>query len=204
MTSREQHWQRLYQDKAPHEVTWYQADPRTSLQMIHATGVDKNADIIDVGGGTSVLVDRLLAEGFQRVSVLDISGQALARTRQRLGAAADGVRWLHTDATELQATAEYDLWHDRAVFHFLTEADDRRRYVEALGRALKSNGHVIMATFAVGGPTMCSGLNIVQYDSEKLCGELGSSFQLVEVQDEMHVTPAGKPQAFTYFRLLMQ
>lgn len=201
MTDRKQHWEQVYANKSSLEVSWYQAEPRLSLELIHRSGLGKDAPLIDVGGGASLLVDRLQAEGYRRLAVLDISGAALAVAHQRLGAHATDIEWYEADVTQFNAPHPFNLWHDRAVFHFLTAADDRRRYVEVLRRTLVSGGHVIIAAFALGGPTLCSGLEIVQYDAAKLMAELGPNFRLEEQQTETHLTPAGKEQSFGFFRL---
>jgi len=198
--SRKEHWEAIYTDLSPEEVSWYQKDPGLSLEMIHCTGLKKDGLVIDVGGGASVLVDRLLDEGYRRVAVLDLSAKALACAKQRLGERADQVEWIEADVTGVVLPRVYDLWHDRAVFHFLTEADDRKKYLETMRRGVRSGGHVIIATFAVGGPTKCSGLDIVQYDARKLSGELGPEFTLIEQKAERHITPIGKEQQFGYFR----
>jgi len=197
---RKQHWENVYTNKSPLEVSWYQTEPRLSLELIQATGIDKGAPVIDVGGGASVLVDRLLAAGYRDLSVLDISGQALAHARKRLGEQAARVEWLEADITTFIPPHPYHLWHDRAVFHFLTQADDRRRYVDCLQRALVPGGHLILAAFALGGPLKCSNLDIVQYDAMKLSVELGPGFRLIEQRDELHDTPSGKQQKFGYYR----
>lgn len=202
--SRKEHWERVYGTKSPLAVSWYQDEPRLSWQLIEHTAVETGAAIIDVGGGASVLVDRLVGAGYSQVTVLDISGKALAWARERLGARASAVTWLETDVTRFTPPRQFDLWHDRAVFHFLTEADDRRRYLEALRRGLKPGGHLIMAAFAIGGPVKCSDLDIVQYDADKLSAELGEAFRLVEETGEVHITPAGKEQKFAYFRFVRE
>lgn len=204
VSSRKQHWEDVYGTKSPLNVSWYQDEPRLSLDLIEHTGVGKGAAIIDVGGGASVLVDRLVAAGYAQVTVLDISGKALAWAQERLGRAASKVTWVETDITAFEPPLQFDLWHDRAVFHFLTDAGDRRRYVEALKRGLKPGGHLIMAAFAIGGPLKCSNLDIVQYDAQKLSAELGDAFKLVEEAGEVHITPANKEQKFAYFRLVRQ
>jgi SAM-dependent methyltransferase len=201
MPTRKQHWEQVYANKSAFEVSWHQAEPRLSLELIHHSGLGRDAPIIDVGGGTSLLVDRLQAEGYRQLAVLDISGAALGVARQRLGAHAAAIEWYEADVTQFNAPHPFGLWHDRAVFHFLTAADDRQRYVEVLKRTLVSGGHVIIAAFALGGPTRCSGLEIVQYDAEKLMAELGAGFHLDEQQTESHLTPAGKEQKFGFFRL---
>ncbi len=202
MFDKKNHWERKYTDDSPFEVSWYQKEPVLSLQLIHNTGIAKNAPVIDVGGGASVLVDCLLEKGFSRLAVLDISSKALAYARERLGQKAQEVEWYEADITEFMTPHLFSLWHDRAVFHFLTEVADRRNYVEALKRSLEPRGHLVLSAFAIGGPTRCSGLDIIQYDSEKICRELGEEFQLVEEIGEIHVTPANKEQKFTYFRFV--
>ena len=204
MTDRKEHWDHVYQDKSALEVSWYQQKPALSLGMIKHTEVAKTSAIIDIGGGASTLVDCLLSDGFTNISVLDISANALRQAQQRLGSKADNIHWLVTDITSFIAAAKFDLWHDRAVFHFLTENADRLAYVSVLKRSLQPGGHVIMAAFAIGGPVKCSGLDIVQYDANKLCNELGAEFKLVEEASEIHLTPAGKEQKFGYFRFIYQ
>lgn len=201
MTDRKKHWEQVYANKSSLEVSWYQAEPRLSLELIQRSGLGKDAPLIDVGGGASLLVDRLQAQGYRRLAVLDISGAALAVARQRLGAHAADIEWYEADVTRFSAPHPFSLWHDRAVFHFLTAAEDRQHYVDVLRRTLVSGGHVIIAAFAPGGPTLCSGLEIVQYDAAKLMAELGPNFHLEEQQTETHLTPAGKEQRFGFFRL---
>lgn len=194
------HWENVYTDKSPLAVSWYQTEPTLSLELIERSGVPRAAPVIDVGGGASVLVDHLLERGYSAVAVLDIAGRALEHARTRLGERAGQVEWFESDVTQFIAPHAYSLWHDRAVFHFLTEAGDRRRYVETLRRSLASDGQVIMAAFAIGGPTRCSDLDIVQYDAARLSAELGAGFVLVEEASEVHRTPAGKLQQFGFFR----
>jgi len=201
MIDRKQHWEQVYTSKSSLEVSWYQAEPRLSLELIQRSGIGREAPIIDVGGGASLLVDRLQAEGYKRLAVLDISAAALATARHRLGPRAGEIEWIEADVTQFVAPHAFALWHDRAVFHFLTAGEDRRRYVEALRHALVPDGHVVIAAFAIGGPTVCSGLEIVQYDATKLLAELGPDFRLEEELAEIHRTPAGKDQKFGFFRL---
>lgn len=202
MSDRKKHWENVYKNKSPLEVSWYVTEPVLSLQLIHNAQVAVDAPIIDVGGGASVLIDHLLGKGCTRLDVLDISANALAAARSRLGDKACAVEWYDDDVTCFNPPHQYAVWHDRAVFHFLTEQADRRRYVEVLQRALEPGGHVIIAAFAIGGPTQCSGLDIVQYDAEKLQAELGEDFELVEERSELHITPAKKEQQFSYFRFV--
>lgn len=198
--NRKTHWEDVYRNKSPLDVSWYQKEPSLSLQLIDSTGLSPDAAIIDIGGGASTLVDHLATRGYKHLAVLDISGQALAATRKRLGTTADNIEWFEADITSFQAPHQFDLWHDRAVFHFLTDAADREKYVENLKLTLKPGGHLIMAAFTLGGPHKCSGLDIVQYDATKLLTELGSGFSLQEEHFETHLTPADKEQQFAYFR----
>lgn len=199
---RKRHWETVYEQKSPLEVSWYQSDPLLSLELIQNTGIPQDAAIIDVGGGASILVDRLLASGYRNVSVLDLSAKALAYAQARLGGTSHRATWIEADITAFIPPINYDLWHDRAVFHFLTNAEDRRKYVDALKHGVRSGGHIIIAAFAIGGPTQCSGLDIVQYDAEKLSETLGEQFRLAEERIELHVTPANREQKFVYFRLV--
>jgi 2-polyprenyl-3-methyl-5-hydroxy-6-metoxy-1,4-benzoquinol methylase len=199
-TDRKAHWEQIYATKSPAEVSWYQAEPTLSLELIHNAGVPRSARIIDVGGGASVLVDFLCREGFTQVAVLDISGAAIRYAQTRLGKAADRVEWFESDITAFSPPHRFDLWHDRAVFHFLTKAQDRTRYVRVLRQALVPGGHVIIAAFALGGPTQCSGLDVVQYDAESMAAELGAEFTLRQASQELHRTPGNKQQPFNYFR----
>ncbi|RRQ22143.1 class I SAM-dependent methyltransferase [Thiohalobacter thiocyanaticus] len=202
MTDRKSHWEAIYRDKSPLEVSWYQQEPALSLELIRHSGIAHDAPIIDVGGGASVLVDRLQAAGYTNLSVLDISTQALACARRRLGMAAEHIDWIEADITAFSPSCNYALWHDRAVFHFLTGKVDRVRYVEVLHRALPPGGQLIIAAFAIGGPEKCSGLDIIQYDADRLLAELGPGFELVETRHEAHLTPAGGEQKFSYFRFI--
>jgi 2-polyprenyl-3-methyl-5-hydroxy-6-metoxy-1,4-benzoquinol methylase len=193
------HWERIYHTLAPTELSWYQELPRLSLELIQSTGAPKAAQIIDVGGGTSTLVDELLVEGYQHITVLDLAGTALERARQRLGARAAAVTWVEADITTVELPPHsYDVWHDRAVFHFLTQPDERLRYVETMRHAVRSDGHVIVATFALEGPTRCSGLDVVRYSPANLANEFGADFELVKSARELHRTPPGVEQAFQY------
>ena len=199
MFNRKTHWQNIYKEKNPLEVSWYQKKPNLSLDLIRKTGVSSNDAIIDVGGGSSILVDYLLKEGFKNLSVLDISENSLASARERLGDDANSIEWIETDITEFKPLQKFSVWHDRAVFHFLTGKSDRKKYVEVLKEGLHSGGYLVIAAFSIGGPKKCSGLDIVQYDAIKLFAELGNNFELVEEKKEIHVTPTNKKQNFTYF-----
>jgi len=198
---RKRHWEKVYGTRAEDEVSWFIADPETSLSLVESSGIDRTDPVIDVGGGTSRLVDHLLARGYTNLTVLDISATALDKARQRLGEQAGQVRWLEADVCELQDEQRYRLWHDRAVFHFLVEEADRRAYLDRLGTHLLPDGHVIVATFSFEGPTECSGLPVEQYDTDKLTATFGKDYELVNILEEIHVTPAGKEQAFNYFHL---
>lgn len=202
--SRKSHWDTVYEGKADNEVSWYQSKPELSLKLIADSGVSRSDSIIDVGGGASMLVDYLVQDGFENITVLDISGAALRVAQKRLGENAKSVDWIEADITQFQCAQTFDLWHDRAVFHFLTQASDRKKYVDLLHQAIRPGGHLIIAAFAIDGPEKCSGLDIVQYDAVKLSRELGEAFILVEQEDEMHITPGGKVQAFGYYRFKKQ
>jgi SAM-dependent methyltransferase len=193
------HWEHVYQTKDSTQVSWYQPHLQRSLQMIERTGVDKSAHIIDVGGGSSTLVDDLLANGYMQITVLDISGAAIRVAQERLGALAERVTWLEADITRATLSPNhYDVWHDRAVFHFLTDMGDRQKYVDSVRQSVKVGGHVIVATFAPDGPEKCSGLNVMRYDADRLRGEFGDEFQLIESVREDHQTPFGTQQKFIY------
>lgn len=193
------HWQNVYETKRPDEVSWYRAHLDVSLSLIEQATTNRAARIIDVGGGESTLVDDLLARGYQDVSVMDLSATALEVAKARLGDAANKVQWLCGDVTTFEFPRHrYDVWHDRAMFHFLTDAKDRIAYVRQVVRAVKPGGHVIVATFGPEGPTKCSGLDVVRYDPKALHDEFGEHFQLVKSVTESHRTPAGADQQFIY------
>lgn len=198
---RKAHWESIYTTKTPTGLSWYQPHAAKSLELIKHTGVDTSAHIIDVGGGASTLVDDLLAEGFRHLTILDISAAALESARQRLGAlAAQEVAWIEADITQaVLPHLHFDVWHDRAVFHFLAAAEERRRYVAAAIRALKPGGHLIVATFASDGPQRCSGLDVVRYGIDELRAEFGA-LRFVESCGEEHPTPFGMKQKFIYCR----
>ncbi len=200
-TSRKTHWEQVYQDKPVDQVSWFQREPRRSLELIEASGMSKDAPIIDVGAGASVLVDQLLLNGYTDLSVLDISKNALDISKRRLGNRAIDVAWLVDDVTEFQPGRSYALWHDRAVFHFLTDPSQQSAYRSALMRALASGGQAIIGTFAVDGPLRCSGLEIAQYDAVSMQVVMGADFTLLQESRESHVTPAGSIQNFAWFRL---
>ncbi len=196
---KKEHWENVYATKSQDQMSWYHDHLDNSLELIIQTSVGKDPAIIDVGGGSSTLVDDLLDRGFADVSVLDISGAAIAKSKERLGASAQVVNWIVSDITEADLPDDrFDVWHDRAVFHFLTYPDDRRKYVDLVMRALKPNGHLIVAAFGLEGPQKCSGLDVVRYSSETMQGEFGEQFQLIQSLDETHNTPFGTTQEFIY------
>ncbi|HEY0720193.1 MAG TPA: class I SAM-dependent methyltransferase [Gammaproteobacteria bacterium] len=194
------HWERVYTEKAIDSVSWFQTYPTMSMKLIQATGVSKEEAIIDVGGGASVLVDSLVDEGYGQVAVLDIAGAALAHAKQRLGEKAASVEWYEHDVTTFVPPHPFRLWHDRAVFHFLTDTVARARYLEVLAKAVPVGGHVIIATFAIEGPEKCSGLVVERYDEAKIVPLFAPRFTLVEKVAELHRTPALKDQQFNFFR----
>ena len=199
MIDRKEHWEKIYSEKQPDQVSWFQTEPAKSLELITLAGTPKDGRIIDVGGGASVLVDRLLNAGFKNITVLDISNAALEYAKGRLANRAKQVQWIVSDVTAFNPSEQFDLWHDRAVFHFLTEETDRRKYAAIVGRSLKPGGHLIVSSFAPDGPNMCSNLAVCRYDAESIRRELGSDFKLIREDSETHVTPWKKDQKFRYF-----
>ena len=204
MSDRSTHWDHVYATKGEAEVSWYQDSPATSLAMIRAAGADRDTAIIDIGGGASRLVDALLQDGYRDVAVLDLSANALAAAKTRIGQAASTVDWIVADATTWRPTRTYDVWHDRAAFHFLTDPRDRAAYVQRLRSAVKPGGHIIIATFAPDGPEKCSGLPVQRHDSASLATELGPEFELIETRSETHRTPWDSTQAFQFSRFRRQ
>jgi SAM-dependent methyltransferase len=198
MTTRREHWERVYRDKQSEARSWFQPRPETSLELVRLARYDPSARIIDIGGGTARLVDVLLEQGYRNVTVLDIAPSALEEAKQRLGESAARVRWIEADVTSVSFDEVFDLWHDRAVFHFLTEPDARAAYVHTLRGSLEVGGHVVLATFAEDGPTHCSGLPVVRYAPDSLLAELGGGFEPLETRREAHATPGGRVQNFVY------
>jgi 2-polyprenyl-3-methyl-5-hydroxy-6-metoxy-1,4-benzoquinol methylase len=193
------HWEKIYSTKAPDAVSWYRAHLETSLALIERAAGAHSACIVDVGGGESTLVDDLLARGYHNITVLDISETAIDTTKKRLGTAAEHVSWLVGDITKIQLTPNtYDLWHDRAVFHFLITPEQRADYVRQVAAAVRPGGHVIVSTFGPEGPTKCSGLDVVRYDEQSLHKQFGVRFRLEESSKELHQTPFGTTQQFLY------
>ena len=184
------HWERVYGTKAPTEVSWFRPHLETSLSLIERAAGDRSASIIDVGGGESTLVDDLIGRGYRNVTVLDISRTAIEHTKKRLDSASQQVTWLIADITEAGLPAHsYDVWHDRAVFHFLTEPAQRLAYVRQVSSAVKPGGHVIVGAFGPEGPSKCSGLDVMRYDAGSLHAEFGARFRLMESSKELHRTP---------------
>jgi SAM-dependent methyltransferase len=198
MSTRE-HWEQVYGVKRPTEVSWYRAHLETSLALIEQAAPDRGSRIIDVGAGEATLVDDMLARGYGELTVLDISDKALAETRARLGELAQKVHWVCGDVTSVQLpVGRYDVWHDRAVFHFLTDPAQRAAYVQQVIRSVRTGGHVIVGTFGPEGPLQCSGLDVVRYDAGSLHREFGARFELVKHFDEAHHTPLGRSQQFVW------
>lgn len=197
--NKKSHWENVYQTKEVDQVSWYRDHLDNSLQMILNTKVSKDAAVIDVGGGSSTLIDDLLEHSFADVSVLDISAAALEKSKERLGQKAQQIEWIEADITEVTLPENhYDVWHDRAVFHFLTDENDRRKYVELVKKSLKVGGHIIVASFGLNGPQKCSGLDVVQYSPDSMHDEFGKSFELVKSISEKHETPFKTTQEFVY------
>lgn len=192
------HWQRIYGEKQPTEVSWYQSVLEKSLQLIRSSGIARSGAILDVGGGASTLVDHLLDQGYTDISVLDISGRALEQSRARLGELAGQVNWIESDVTEFEPSRQYALCHDRAVFHFLTASADRNKYIDVIWRALEPGGSVVLATFGPEGPERCSGLDVCRYGIERLQDLLGARFELCSHELDEHRTPMGATQQFLY------
>jgi ubiquinone/menaquinone biosynthesis C-methylase UbiE len=195
-----EHWQNVYQKETPEELSWYQDKPEMSLKLIAATGVGFDGNIIDIGGGTSKLAGLLVVQGYKEVTVLDIASRSIEIAKLRLGEQADKITWIEADATNYNFREKYDIWHDRAVFHFLTDSHDRKRYVDAVQQSLKAGGHLIIATFGLKGPRKCSGLPVVRYSPETMHKEFGNNFDLVETFVEVHSTPSKFHQEFIYCR----
>jgi SAM-dependent methyltransferase len=193
------HWERIYAEKAPDQVSWYRPHLEASLALIEQYAPERSLSIIDVGGGESTLVDDLLGRGYENNTVLDISQTAIDANRKRLGKVSERVHWLVGDITRVQLeSSTYDVWHDRAFFHFLSAPSQRAAYVRQVAHAVKRGGHVIVSTFGPEGPTKCSGLDVVRYDAESLHTEFGAQFHLLNSSVELHRTPFGTVQQFVY------
>jgi 2-polyprenyl-3-methyl-5-hydroxy-6-metoxy-1,4-benzoquinol methylase len=195
---RRHHWQNVYLSKGEQEVSWTQPDPEPSLGLIEKYAPSRNSSIVDIGGGASRLVDALAERGYEDLTVLDLSEAALTTAQQRLGGRVAGVQWIAADVIKWQPSHLFDLWHDRAAFHFLVEPDDRRAYIDRLGQSVKAGGHAIIATFSLDGPEKCSGLPVQRYDPTSLSETLGPGFELIAHQPHRHVTPWGAVQSFQF------
>lgn len=196
--ARQHHWENIYKEKGEYQVSWFQEAPAVSLELIRAVGATPKSAIIDIGGGASRLVDALVDRNYQDVTVLDLSEAAISIAKARLDKRAATVRWIVADVTQWEPLRRYDVWHDRAAFHFLTEASDRNAYVARLMRALPPGGHAIIGTFAMDGPERCSGLPVVRYDAAHLSAALGSGFSLVATRRHDHKTPWEAIQRFQF------
>lgn len=194
-----EHWEKVYSTKAPDAVSWFQERAETSLDFIQKLNLEKNASIIDVGGGASTLVDDLLIYGYSGLSVLDLSGVALETAKKRIGSNSVNIQWFEADITEIQFPRhQFEVWHDRAVFHFLTKPEDREAYIENILHSVKPNGHIIISTFAEDGPNKCSGLPVMRYSAATLQTEFGENFLLQKQLKENHSTPFGTKQNFVF------
>lgn len=193
---RKKHWETVYETKNPDQVSWTQETPKTSLEFIHSFGLNKNAKIIDVGGGDSKLVDHLLEEGFNNITVLDISERAIAKAKNRLGKKANKVNWIVSDITEFEPHSSFDVWHDRATFHFLTTDQQTKKYIKIATKCV--SGYLIIGTFSSNGPKKCSGLDIKQYDEDELTMELKNGFDKIQCVTEDHLTPFNTTQKLLF------
>ncbi|MDP2411494.1 MAG: class I SAM-dependent methyltransferase [Pseudolabrys sp.] len=195
---RQGHWENVYSTKGEQEVSWFQDNPEPSLDLIAIAGGNRDSGIIDIGGGAARLVDTLLADGYKDITVLDLSASALEVAKKRLGPGAARAAWIAADATRWIPARTYDIWHDRAAFHFLTEPDDQAAYVERLRKALRQGGHAVIGTFAPDGPEKCSGLVVARHDPESLGRVLGQAFHLVHARRHEHSTPWQATQLFQF------
>lgn len=195
-TERKNHWETVYETKNPDQVSWTQETPQTSLDFINSFGLDKSAKIIDIGGGDSNLVDHLLAEGYENISVLDISSKALERAKKRLGEKADKVNWIVSDITEFEPEISFDVWHDRATFHFLTSEAQISKYIDTAKKSI--NDYLIIGTFSENGPEKCSGLTIQQYSEDSLTSKFQKGFKKINCINEVHTTPFDTTQNFLF------
>jgi len=197
-TEQQAHWENVYSTKGEAEVSWFQEVPKPSLDLLALVGATGDPAIIDIGGGASRLVDALLAIGFKDISVLDLSAEALNVAHARLGDTGNRVKWIVADATEWEPPQQYDLWHDRAAFHFLNGEQQQRAYIARMKRSLRIGGHIIMGTFALDGPEKCSGLPVTRHSAESLASLLGADFALVDARNHQHATPSGAVQRFQF------
>jgi SAM-dependent methyltransferase len=195
--NRKEHWETVYSKNKDTEVGWYQADPETSFSLIEKVSPG-HGSVIDVGGGTSRLPEKLLDHGYQKITVLDISAAAVAKAKARLAERAEHVQWIVADITEVENLGQFDVWHDRAVFHFLLAPSDRKRYVQLAARTLPIGAHLVVGTFAPDAPPRCSGLDVCRYDAAGLAREFGNGFRIRGEVSHLHTTPTGKPQHFVF------
>jgi SAM-dependent methyltransferase len=202
MSTASVHWERVYDRKRPEEVSWYEPRPEHSLALIQSARLPRDASLLDVGGGASGLARELLAAGYTDISVADISSAALKRSAAALGDQADRVVWIETDLRNHRFTRQYDLWHDRALFHFMVEEADQGAYLQVLRAALRTGGHLILATFGPEGPNRCSGLPVSRYGTAGLLAAVGDGFELLSASLHEHPTPAGATQQFHYAHLI--
>jgi 2-polyprenyl-3-methyl-5-hydroxy-6-metoxy-1,4-benzoquinol methylase len=193
-----QHWENVFDTKNFNEVSWYQMNPKTSIDLILSTNVDKNVSIIDVGGGDSNLVDKLLDLEFRNITVLDVSSKALEKSKQRLGSKGEKVKWVCSDIREFETEERFDIWHDRALLHFLIDGRDVSRYVEIAKKGVKIGGYLIVGTFSLKGPEKCSGLNVKRYSESSMKETFSRGFEHVKSFEEIHNTPSGASQSFIY------
>ncbi|MCK5092513.1 MAG: class I SAM-dependent methyltransferase [Gammaproteobacteria bacterium] len=199
MNTRKTHWEKVYQTKDHKKVGWYQESPEISLKLLSKINATSEQSVIDIGCGASYLVDNLLEKEFKKITLVDISSHVLKMVRQRLGSKGDIPTYLAEDITQLSVTETFDIWHDRAVFHFLTEPMDREKYMSILGNVLSANGRAIIGTFSLNGPNSCSGLDVVQYNEEKMTNELPGSLELESTVTDIHIMPGGSEQEYKYF-----
>jgi SAM-dependent methyltransferase len=199
---RKKHWNRVYEKNLPNEVGWYQDYPKMSLKLIAITEIGADGSIIDIGGGTSKLPGILLDQGYKRLTVLDISGKSIEKAKIQLAENSNRITWIEADVTKYNFKEKFDVWHDRAVFHFLTEVEGRKGYINSLNQALRLNGHLVIGTFGLDAPPKCSGLPVVRYEPKTLHRELGNNFDLAETFFEDHVTPSGVRQKFIFCRFI--
>ncbi len=195
---RKKHWEEIYKSKNTTEVSWFQASPTTSLQIVKEFNLPQSAKIIDVGGGDSFMVDRLLEMGYRNITVLDISETAINKAKDRLGEKAKTVKWIVDDATGFQPTETYDFWHDRAAFHFLTEKQEISSYVDTIRSSVKPGGYLVLGTFSEQGPTKCSGIEIKQYSENSMKSLLTDFFNKIRCITIVHITPSNTLQNFIF------
>jgi SAM-dependent methyltransferase len=198
MKDQKHHWETIYKNKQPDEVSWYEETPETSLEIINGFPLQKDAAIIDIGGGDSLLIDHLLDLGFTNITVLDISGNAIERAKIRLGSRSQLVHWIVSDILNFKTYQKFDLWHDRAAFHFLTDLHDQKRYLIKVRQFLKPGGYLVMSTFAKDGPEKCSGLPVQQYSEDTLSGLFSSYFDKIRCFAKEHLTPFTTVQKFIF------